>query len=210
MPTTFLHILLVPLLVSWILFITLFILFKKKGLRLNEKQSWHFKALLISVVLVFGFFFFFKDQDFIFDCRRETQKCEYYHSTLADKELRPAGTFDISDVKNIEIRERYRRRKSGYKDYYYKIAFVSADGGFEMPYDFSFRDDARDEAAKIGAFLEKDQDVYHYERIRSAQGNFLLYFMIGIFAETIAVAGSILFGVNLFMAARENKKKKNI
>lgn len=209
MPTTFLHILLVPLIVSWIVFITLFILFKKKGLRLNEKQSWHFKALLISVVLVFGFFFFFKDQDFIFDCRRETQKCEYYHSTLADKELRPAGTYDISNVKNIEIRERYHRRKSGYKDYYYKIAFVSADGGFEMPYDFSFRDDARDEAEKIASFLTNNEDVYHYERIRSNEGNFLLYFMIGIFAETIAVAGSILFGVNLFMAARKNKKKKN-
>ena len=205
MPTIFLLILLVPLIVSWIAFITLFILFKKKGLRLNEKQSWHFKALLISVVLVFGFISFFKDQDFIFDCRRETQKCEYYHSTLANKELRPAGTYDISDVKNIEIRERYHRRKSGYKDYYYKIAFASADGGFEMPYDFSFRDDARDEAEKIASFLTNNEDVYHYERIRSNEGNLLMYFIIGTFAEIIALAGAVLFGANIYLMKKNQK-----
>ncbi|MBR1776976.1 MAG: hypothetical protein IJ752_00110 [Alphaproteobacteria bacterium] len=202
MPFFILTIFTVPLIVSWILFITLFVLFKKKGLRLNEKQSWRFKGLIISVALVFGFFFFFKDQDFIFDCRHDTQKCEYYHSTMANKKLRLAGTYDISDVTNIEIKEHYRRRKSGYKDYFYKIAFVSSNDEFEMPYDFSFRDNARDEAAKISAFLTKNQDVYHYERIRSEEGNFLLYFMLGFFAEIIAVAGSVLFGFRLYQESK--------
>ncbi|MBO4644638.1 MAG: hypothetical protein J5716_08545 [Alphaproteobacteria bacterium] len=193
----------VPLILSWILFITLYVLFKRKGLRLNEKQSFNFKGLLCAVVLVFGFFFFFKDQDFIFDCRHDTQKCQYYRSTMANKKLKSAGTYDISGVKNIEIREHYYWRKPGYKKHYYKIAFVSADGGFEMPYDFSFRDNAKDEAAKISLFLDKNQDAYHYELIRSDNGNLLLYIMLEIFAEIISVAGSILFGAGLYQARKK-------
>ena len=210
MPTIFLLILLVPLIVSWIAFITLFILFKKKGLRLNKKQSWNFKGLIIAVVLVPVFFAVFSDYDFIFDCRRETKKCEYYHSTLVNKELRLAETFDFSGAMHAEVKKHYHYRKSGYREAYYKIAFVSPDGGFEMPYEFSFYGDAEDEAEKIGSFLANREDAYHYERLRSENGNMFLYFTLGVFAEIIAVAGTILFGFNLFMAARKNKKKKNI
>lgn len=210
MPTSFLLILSVPLIVSWIAFITLFILFKKKGLHLNKKQSWNFKGLIIAVVLVPVFLAVFSDYDFIFDCRRETQKCEYYHSTLLNKELRLAETFDFSGATHAEIKKHYHYRKSGYREAYYKVAFVSANSGFEMPHEFSFYGDAEDEAAKISSFLANDEDTYHYERLRSKEGNILLYIMIGVLAEIIAMAGAILFGFNLFTAARKDKKKKKI
>ena len=204
MPSAFLFILATPLIVSWIAFVALFVLFKKKGLRLNKKQSGHFKALLISVVAAFGFFAAFADRDFVFYCQSETQKCEYYRSTLVNKELRLAETYDLSGVASVEIRERFRRRKSGYKDPYYKIAFVSPAGGFEMPREFSFRDDARDEAAEIGAFLAKEKKSYRYERLSSKNGNLFLYIMIGTLAEIVAGAGAVLFGVILYGARRNN------
>ena len=74
-----------------------------------------------------------------------------------------------------------------------------------MPYEFSFYDDAEDEAAKISSFLANDEDVYRYEHLRSKNGNILIYIILGIFAEIIAFSGAILFGFNLFTAARKKK-----
>ena len=72
----------------WGLFILLLIYVRKKGLSFSRQEKNNFYGILIFSVLVAGWFVFFQDLDFIFDCRKETQHCHYYHSTSYNKKLR--------------------------------------------------------------------------------------------------------------------------
>ena len=72
----------------------------KKGRGLSEKTKKELRIIPLIMLGVLAFFCFFKDRDMIFDCRKETMLCTYSRTTIANKTLRTAGTYDFSGAQH--------------------------------------------------------------------------------------------------------------
>lgn len=195
---------------SWVTFPALFFLCRKKHIRMTHQQRWYLMAVMITLFGVLAYCAVFEDQDFIFDCRRETHQCEYWHSTFTDKKLRLAKTYDISKATGVNVSEHYHRRRSGYRDYYYKVAINTPEGGFEMPYEFSVADFAREEASKFAAFFAGQKPSYRYEKFRSGNANELFTILGFMFSFLTGLTGCLVCGSNLYKESKENKQKQTI
>lgn len=118
--------------------------------------------------------------------------CRYFHSTIADRKMRPAGSYDFSAVTQAGLKKHMRRSGRYNHTAYYRVAFYSGDDSFEMPKDFHFRDDALEEIAKINNFLHSNRPAYRYEKRTStaAEKDFLIIILsmpVLILAAIIAV-----------------------
>ena len=195
-------------LLSWTAFILLLVKCRKKNIRMTKNQSWKITAITITLFGVLAYCAVFEDQDFIFDCRHETNQCEYFRSTFVDKELRLSKTYDISRATGVSVKEHYHRRRSGYKDYYYKVAVNTTDGGFEMPHEFPLADFAREEASILAAFFAGKRPFYHYEQRYSKGANEVFMIMGAMFTFMIGMAGCLICAFNLRGASQNKKKRK--
>lgn len=190
---------------SWGIFFLLFVSCRTKCIRMTKDQKWHLEAVILTLFGVLAYRAVFEDQDFVFDCRRETHQCEYWHSTFTDKGLRLAKTYDISNATGVGINEHYHRKRSGYKEYYYKVAVNTPEGGFEMPYEFSVADFAREEASKFAAFFAGQKKTYRYEEFKSAGSNELFMILGIMFSFLAGLMGCLVCGTNLYNAAKAKK-----
>ena len=172
-------------------------LYKKRKRNDPSKEQDIPRYLLCFVAaLLFAYSLLFEDMYSTFDCRSDTQKCEYYSSTLINWKLNPAKTYDISKIIRINVINTNRKRRI-YNNHPYNITFFSLDNTFSMPQEFSSYNDAANEAAKINDFLGKKQESYHYEASRSKVE---LIFDI-IITPILFIYGLILYG-------REKERKR--
>ena len=152
--------------------------------------------LCFAAALLFGYSLLFGDMYSTFDCQSDTQKCEYYSSTLINRELKPAQTYDISEITRTEV-QRTNQKRRFYDNHPYRIRFVSSNKSFSMPQEFSSFDDAANEAVKIDALLKRKEASYHYEASRPT---FETVFHI-IITPSLFLYGLILYG-------REKERKR--
>ena len=146
-------------------FILLLLFMRRKGLTFTkaEKKSFFFVILIFFVGT--GYFFFFEDADFIFRCGKDTQRCDYYHSTHYNKNIRLARSFDLSGIKEAGIVPHKRSCGRHCSKTVYRIVFNGENNSFEMPKDFDFKEDAERQAARAAAFLQTDKPYYAYKEI---------------------------------------------
>ena len=183
---------------------------KKKPVQVQEPLSdsprYHKNPYLcFAAALLFGYSLLFEDMYSTFDCRSDTQKCEYYSSTLITRELKPAGTYDISEITRTEV-QRTNRKRRFYDNHPYRIRFVSHNDSFSMPQEFSSFDNAANEAAKIDAFLTRKEASYHYEASRPTSET---VFHI-IITPALFIYGLILYGRKKEREREEGKKQRSV
>lgn len=144
---------------------------KLKGEKRKEAFS-RFKLVLACFVAVLGWFYFFEDKQLIFECAKETARCDYYHSTIADPELRFVKSYDFTKWTNIELQS-FKRRSGRYSSTTrYKIVFHSGTEQEEFPATFSIKEWAEEEIGKINRFLKTDRKRYVYEEGSADQNSF--------------------------------------
>ncbi len=168
----------------------------KKGRGLSAKAKKDLRIIPLIMLGVLAFFCFFKDRDMIFDCRKETMLCTYSRTTIANKTVRTAGTYDFSGAQHAAIERRYHRRgRSGYRESYYKVIIPAANETIEIPYEFSFKEDAEEQAVKFSKFLQSNAPRYVYKDIHQEESEGL-FFVIMLSAFTIMF--SVIGLVSLF------------
>ena len=183
---------LTPVFIIWGIFILLLVYAHQKRLYFSKKEKRSFVIILFLIVAVLGFFVFFEDLDFLFDCRKETGRCDYYHSTIYNKELRFARSFDLNGITDVEIITRGRRCGRACTKTVFRLVFKGERDSFEMPKDFDFMEDARDQAGKAAAFLKTDKSRFLYKKIMPENADTELFIFLG------AMLSSILAFVGIF------------
>ncbi|MBO4519718.1 MAG: hypothetical protein J5787_00770 [Alphaproteobacteria bacterium] len=157
---------------------------------LSDPPRYHKNPYLcFAAALLFGYSLFFGDMYSTFDCRSDTQKCEYHSSTLINRKLRPTKTYDISEIIRTEVKRTSQKRRF-YDNHPYGITFFSLDSSFSMPQKFSSFNDAANEAVKIDAVLTKKEASYHYEASRPTSET---VFHV-IITPVLFIYGLILYG----------------
>lgn len=133
---------------------------KKDG---NMKEArYHGKCILLAFCIASGWIYFFKDKETLFQCDKETLRCEYLHSTIANPKLRFVRSFDLREQKNIEIKKVRRRRGRYSRRTVYLIEFHSETKRNTFPTEFSYREAAERELGKINRFLHTDRKHYEF------------------------------------------------
>lgn len=122
------------------------------------------KWILAAFAAVMAWFCLFEDKQTILECRKETMTCTYYRSTIAVPELRPARSFVIKDVRNIELQTEKRRSGKYSTETVYRIVFVTPTAQEEFPTTFDIKEWAMEEIGKINRFLNSDRNVYLYSK----------------------------------------------
>lgn len=153
---------LIPLLLPVVIIGLVLILLKIRTGKIDETVLSRTKWLLCAFAAVLSFFCLFEDKQTIFECRKDTMTCTYYRSTIAAPELRPARSFDIKDVRNIELTTERRRQGERYYKKVYRIVFVTPTAREEFPTVFDIKEWAEEEIGKINRFLKTDRKVYIY------------------------------------------------
>lgn len=182
---------------SWIVFLLLLVyarIFspeKLKSFAKEGKQYAVFLLLLLAGTIVW--FTFFEDAEFRFVCRKDTQRCEYHHSTLFNKELRIADSFGLDGINNVEIKRhtRYAGRRRARRPYY-AVSFSGNGESFEMPKKFNYQSDAQKQAALAGAFLHTDVPEYVYMESTDSVEGMRIFSMFIVSGTTIMACFSLL------------------
>lgn len=162
------------------------IFFAKKGVRLSKKET---SGLILAGAGLFAFLggiYFFDTRDAVLKCDKETNVCVYLRSTAANKTLREAARYDLSGATPPTLERHYHRRRSGYRDYYYKVVVPVANGSFDFPHEFKFREDAEEQVRRFTAFLTSDKRRFTYKNLR-AEGTDAELFAIMAFTFTDAL-----------------------
>lgn len=174
----------------WVFFIFLLIFARifmpeKYTAYVKEKKVY---AVIIPVVLtgIAVWFTFFEDGKVRFVCRKETQRCDYYHSTLFHKDLRLTDTFSLDGIKDVGI-DPYERWILWRHKTVYVLRFYGPENSFEMPKKISFRTNAEEELKKASSFLHTGKPEYLYTKSSDSAGGilFVSIFLLGY----AAVAG---------------------
>lgn len=190
------HILILPAFALLTAFLLCNFHMAKKGKGLNAKEKKDMFIFFLIMVGVMGWFFFFHDEDVVFDCRKETSTCVYYHSTLANKQLREAKRYDISDARTVRIDERRHRSRHGYYGRkYYKVVITANHGDIAIPFEFDFREDAEKQAAKFSKFLNSEKPRCVFKDLHAKNYAGLFFIIMGsVFTCMFSIIGlSILF-----------------
>ena len=179
-----------PAAAVWGIFALLLIYARQKGLSFTRQEKRSFIGILIVLAAVSGWFFFFKDASFIFSCQKSTQRCDYFHSTLYNKNLRLSRSYDLTGIKEIEIVPHKRSCGRHCTKTVYRIRFQGNGDGFEMPKDFDFKDDVRKQAAKASAFVQTDKSAYLYKDIMpDGAGKTLMFVIAALMSTAFAFVG---------------------
>ena len=170
-----------PVIAIWGVFILLLIFMPRKRRIFIEKEKKY--AVIIPLLLIgsAAWFTFFEDAEFRFVCRKETQHCDYYHSTLFNKELRIADSYSLDGINDTAVKKRKRPRggrRRGVTKTVYTLVFNGPEKHFEMPKDFHFWEDALEQAEKAGVFLHTDVPEYVYTETSDPVNGIIFFFMI--------------------------------
>ena len=192
-----------PVAAIWGIFVLLLIYARKKGLTFTREEKKSFLLLLLVFLGVFGWFVFFEDVNFIFDCRKETRRCDYYHSTIYNKKLRLAQSYDLTGINAVEIKTHKRRNGKYTTKTVYRIRFSGKDGGFEMPKDF-LKEDAQKQAARAVSFvLTGISPRYVFKETVSDGSEKNLIVVIGLSISMIfAMIGVLTIGIKIFQSKK--------
>ena len=178
--------------VVWGTFVLLLFYARRKGVSFTKSEKRTFFIVVSVLLAVSGGFAFFEDADFVFDCRKETRRCDYFHSTLSDRRVRLVRSYDLSGVDGAEIVSRRRSCGRYCRKTVYRIRFRGRENGFEMPKDFDFKDDAEHQASKAAAFLQTDKPLYRFQdTLPDDAGKDLIVIMGSVLSSALAF-GSIL------------------
>lgn len=180
-------------------FLLLLIYMRRNGLAFTGQEK---KSFVILTVLFFGatgFFFFFEDDDFVFRCGKDTQSCNYYHSTLYNKKIRHVRSYDLSGIKETGIVPHKRSCGRHCSRTVYRVVFNGENNSFEMPKDFDFKEDAEKQAARAAAFLQTDKPHYTYKDLKKNDTgkDFILYWLL-FFLVLSSMYGSLSASVIIF------------
>lgn len=162
-----------------LLFVILSFTLGKKGIYLNGETRQTLKLIFLCFVGVSVWYIFFEDREMIFECRKKTMTCTYYHSTIADKTIRLVKAYDISNISGVKLTKHTKRSGKYSRKTYYKIRFVTGEHSFEMPHEFDIESFAAEEGNKINRFLATPQPVYRYEKKAYSASDRILLIMIG-------------------------------
>ena len=159
-----------PLIIISVLFsanIALFLLLKKFNHSSYKKiRSDVFKgggALLIALFFFCGYMYFLKEHSLVFKCQKETMTCAYSRSTEFNKTLRLVKIYDISSIKKADW-YRFRRGKS---PRFGVTLDMKKGSSIELPFDFSHKYEAQNEAELFNNFLFSSQKNYAYVKYLS-------------------------------------------
>lgn len=176
--------------VLWLIFIFLYYCLRKKKISFRKEEKKRIRSLLIFLALI-PCVVFFQDVDFVFDCQKKTRRCDYYHSTFYDKELRLVKSYDLAAINEIKVVPRRRKKRT-----FFRLEFSGPFDRFEMPQSFLLESKAREQADRIALFLHTDSPRYEYKNIQSKDyGNGFSF----IFAWTaiVAICGIFLMAEKL-------------
>ena len=176
----------IAVLVLWGIFITYSV---KTGIDIrsfSKKEKTNLSLILLMSVFASIWFVFFEDQEMIFDCRRDTQKCEYYHSTLYDKQVRLARSYDLSDVKDATVSS-YSTRSGKY----YKIGFETPTGRFEIPDRFYCNIEIDRHLSEIRSFLKGERPGYIYKKPYDPASEYDFIILIALVSLAMAAVAGI-------------------
>ena len=188
-----------PVAAVWGIFILLLVFAYKKGVSFTNKERNNFSGILIISVVVLGWFVFFKDLDFVFDCRKETQRCDYYHSTIYNKKLRQVRSYDLTGIKEVEIKTHIRHTGKHTTKTVYRLEFKGENGRFEMPNDFDFKEDAQKQARRASVFLQTDKPYYVYKDMTPKGSDKVLFIIITLsLSMFFAIVGILTLLVKIF------------
>lgn len=130
--------------------------------KLTPEASSRLKLVLACFAVVMGCVYFFEDKQTVFECRKPSLTCVYYHSTIADPKLRFVRSFNLNDLKEIELKTEKRRSGKYSTREVYKIVFHSETAQDEFPKTFGIESWAKEEIGKINRFLQTDRQRYVY------------------------------------------------
>ena len=182
---------------SWVVFLLLLVyarIFSPEKLKSFAKEMKLYAVFLLLLLTgTVVWFTFFEDAEFRFVCRKETQRCEYYHSTLFNKELRIAGSFGLDGIDNVEIKRhtRYAGRRRARRPCY-AVSFSGNGKSFEMPKKFNYQSDAQKQASLAGAFLHTDVPEYVYTESTDSAEGMIVFSMFILYGTTIMACFSLL------------------
>ena len=147
-----------PLLLSVIaLLIALASIPKNKSPEVKAKAISSMKWLVFAFAAATGLFCFLDDKATYFECRRDTNECVYYRSTVFNPEMRFADSFRLAGNNRVIVEKIKRHRK--YSSYYEHILPLHF-GGFE--------EGAKEEKVELNRFLTGERDRYVYTNGNSA------------------------------------------
>ena len=132
--------------------------------RLNKKIKEYLIIYAVVMLLFTGWLFFFEDRAVFLECRQDTLSCSYFHTTQFNKEMRPAGTYDISRVIHAQVKKHYKRRGASY----YTVLLKEEENAFELPPHYGYSGAAQKEAERFNRFLQDKKDLYTYRKADSA------------------------------------------
>lgn len=183
-------------------FFTVLYFFRKKELHFEKKTAGRLKLLLLTLLGAAAWFILFEDRDMIFECSADKTVCNYFHSTIADTEMRFVRSYDISGVRNVRMEQKTVYRSRGRRKTFYRIVFESGREAFNFPKKFDFREEAEQETAKLRKYLFSDQMTYRY--IEQSYGSSTL-FLVLIGGMLLFISGAVvtfLMGMELYRASR--------
>lgn len=131
--------------------------------KLTPETLSRLRLVLASFAVIMGWVYFFEDKQTIFECRKPSLTCVYYHSTIADPKLRFVRSYDLNSLQHIELKTEKRRKGKYSTRNVYKIVFHSETAQDEFPETFDIEDWAQEEIGKINRFLQdgkKQRYVY--------------------------------------------------
>lgn len=172
--------------------------------RIHVRRSVKNSGGLCFFVGFLGYVYFFNETEVVFECQKQTMRCEYYHATLYNKRLHLTHSFDFSETTDITVQRQksfWRRRKRLLAPEYYDITFVEKNKSFRIPKSFKQKE-AGSLASQIISFLKTDLPQYTYrESLDDSDESFI------IFALFIS-AGLALFG-SAFLIDKKKALKQN-
>lgn len=196
-----------PVAAVWVVFILLLIYARKKGLSFTRQEKRSFFGILIISLPILGWFVFFEDLDFTFDCRKDTQTCTYFHSTIYNPNLRPVRSYDLTGIRETGIVPHKRSCGRHCTKTVYRVKFSGENYSFEMPKDFTFTDDARKQAGRAASFLQTDKPRYFYKDMAGKGADKDLFIIItASLSMFVAMIGLITVAIKIF----QSLKKRNI
>lgn len=174
-------------------------IFKKKGLSLPKETKSQLKLVILAFLGIGVYSYYFSDNDIVFICRKDTMQCEYYHSTLADTELRFVESYPISAETRASSRKKTVYRGRGRSRSYYQTIFQTGEQSFPLPKDFSWEEDAVKQAGRFNTFISSDRRFYKYAEQHDEQENTeTIVIFAFIFSIIIAFIFLILMLIQLF------------
>lgn len=189
-----------PLAVLTAAFFTVFYFFKKKGLRFDSEVSGRLKLLSLAFLGVAVWFIVFEDRDMIFECSADKTVCNYFHSTIADTNMRFVRSYDISDLRDVRTQKQTSYRGRGRRKTFYRIVFETPEETFDFPKNFDFREEAEQETARLRAYLFSERPAYRYIEQKAGSDTVFLVLMGGMFLLIFGMILTVLMGIQLYKA----------